>query len=500
MSILPVRRALCHRGVVAGLVAGLSLSEVGVGVWVARAWVVDTDGRLLGTIEVGLPVRHPAAERCEFDPLDWWAAARSGLAAAVAGVEGDYLALTVTAPPAFLLTDGRVELGHGVLPGDRRGAGWLAHLRAHRQLYAMTRHWPAAELTLPKLLAIRAESPRRWADARRLLFLSDWLAWRLTGAEATEISGACAGQLAHVSQRGWAGSLLDDLDVPRLLLAPLVAPGQVAGHLSEGGLGLPTGLPVVAGCGDRQLAAAGVGAAHPGAVCILAGAAATTLLAAADFAPLDTAQRPLVTTHAPRDTWAVELPCGSPGRMLHWLADTLAVPVEGLYDLAAGSRPGAGGLTAVVGLPHCTEHRWAAAAPPSLLGLDPSSGPAELAAALTGGYAYAVRANLADLTEVLGHPAGPLVLTGAGANRGLAELLATVTGQDVAVPAVQLPAALAAAALAAAAVGAPSAAILPERQVFPAADPASHEGPYARYLAAYDALEAVAGSARPAAS
>ncbi len=482
--------------------AGLSLASNGADAWVARAWVVDTDGRLLGTLAVGLPVRHPAAQRSEFDPLDWWAAARSGLAAVVAGVSGDYLALTVTAPPAFLLTDGRVELGQGVLPGDRRGAGWLAQLRAHRQLYAMTRHWPAAELTLPKLLAIRAESPRRWADARRLLFLSDWLIWRLTGVEATEVSAACAGQLAHVSQRGWAGSLLDDLDVARRLLAPLVEPGQVLGLLREGGLGLPAGLPVVAGCGDRQLTAAGVGAAHPGAMCVLAGAADSTLLAAADYAPLDAAQRPLVTTHAPRDTWAVELPCGSPGRMLNWLTDTLAVPVEELPNLAASSRPGAGGLTALVGIPHCTEQRWAAPVPPSLLGVDPASGPAELAAAVIAGYAYALRANLADLADVLGHPAGPLVLTGSGANDGLADLLAGVTGRDVAVPAVQLPAAQAAAALAAAAVGASSSVTLPEQRVFPAADPAPHDEPYARYLVAYDAMYDASmrqgGATRPA--
>lgn len=453
--------------------------------------MVDTDGRLLGTRERDLSVRRPAPDRAEFDPLDWWAAARSALAAAVAAYPGNYLALTVSAPSAFLLTDGRVELGHGVLPNDRRGAGWLAELRAHRQLYAMTRHWPAAELALPQLLALRAESPRRWADARRLLFLPDWLIWRLTGVEATEVSTACAGQMAHVSQRAWAGSLLDDLDVPRGLLAPLVAPGEVVGKLREAGLGLPSGIPVVAGCGSRQLAAAGVGAAHPGAVCVLAGAD-TRLLAAADSAPLDAGQRPWVSTHAPRDTWAVELPCGSPGGMLDWLAGVLGVPVDGLFDLAASSGPGAGGLSAVVGLPHATESRWAAPAPPALLGMRPASGPAELAAAVTEGYCYAVRANLADLDDVLGYPAGLLVLTGDGASAGLARLLAAVTGRDVAVSEAPVPAALAASALAAAAVGESAAGTLPDRRVFPAADPYPYDEPYHRYLASYDALLAAA--------
>lgn len=475
-------------GRVAGLVAGLALAESG-GVASATAWVVGPDGQLLATDCVPLPVRRLAAERCEFDPLDWWAGARAALAAVVGRCPGSYLGLTVAAVRnAFLLTDGRVELGYGVLPSDRRGAGWLAELREHRQLYAMTRHWPAAELTLPKLLAVRAESPRRWADARRLLFLHDWLIWRLTGAEVTEISYACSGQLAHVSQRSWAGSLLDDLDIPRGLLAPLVRAGEVVGPLREHDLGLPAGLPVVAGCGDTQLAAAGVGAAHPGAVCVLA-RAQTTLVAAADFAPFDPGQRPRVSTHAPRDTWAVEAPCGFPGRMLSWLARVLRVSADEVYALAATSRPGAGGLTAVIGLPHCGEQSWAAPSPPALLGLDPASGPVELAAAVTEGYAYAVRANLEDLDDVLDYPARLLVLTGSGATDGLAALLAAVTGRDVAVSAriseAECPAALAGAALVAAAVGAPAAGELPGRRVFPAGNPRPYREPYARYLTAH---------------
>lgn len=468
----------------ADLVAGLDLG-CAAGRAAVTAWVVDGSGRVLDAETAGLPVRRPGAGRYEFDPLDWWAGARAALAAVVARCPGSFLGVTVSAArTGFLLTDGRVELGHGVLPGDQRGAAELPELRRHRQLYAMTRHWPAAELPLPALLAIRAESPRRWADARRLLFLHDWLIWRLTGVEVTEVSFACAGQMAHVSQRAWAGSLLDDLGVPRELLAPLVRAGEGVGALREPGLGLPVGLPVVAGCGDAQLSAAGVGAAHPGAVSVLA-EAGTTLLAAADFAPLDPQQRPWVSTHAPRDTWAVEAPCGSPGALLDWLARLLGIGVEQLYAVAASSRPGADGLTAVVGLPHCTERSWASPPPAALLGIDPARGPAELAAAVTEGYAYAVRANLADLDDVLGYPARLLVLTGTDANDGLAALLATVTGREVALPDVDLPAAVAGAALVTAAVGAPATSEVPARRSFPAGDPEPYDEPYARYLAAY---------------
>lgn len=461
--------------------AGLDLAET------ARranltAWVADTGGRLRASESTHLPVRRPALGRVEFDPTQWWAAARSVLAAVVAECPGHFLGLTVASAPAgFVLTDGRVELGPGVAPSDQRGAGLLAEVQAQRQLYAMTRHRPSAELTLPKLLAIRAEVPRRWADARRLLFLPDWLIWRLTGVEATEVSYACTGQLAHVSQRSWAGSLLDDLGVPRELLAPLVEAGAVVGRLREPLPGLPAGLPVIAGCGARQLAAAGVGAAHPGAVCVLADTE-TTLLAAADFAPLDPRQRPRVATHAPRDTWAVDVSCGSPAALLGWLAGVLRVPVEELYAIASSARIGAGGTAAVVRRSGESEGPGAGRA--ALVGMDPAGGPAELAAAVLEGYAFAVRATVADLEEILGARAQLLVLTGPDAHDDLAGLIAAVTGRDVARSEAEYPAATAAAALVAAAVGADTGARVPAQRVFPAGDPQRYDEPYVRYLAA----------------
>lgn len=465
------------------LVAGLDVGGSGV-----KAWVAGTNGRVVAVQQTPLPIRRPARHRAEFDPTDWWATCRAALADAVAQAPGDYLGLTVSSVrQGFVLTDGRVELGQGVLNSDRRGAAWLDELRTHRQLYAMTRHWPAPELTLPKLLAVRAESPRRWADARRLLFVHDWLVWRLTGAECTEISYACAGQLAHVSQRAWAWSLLDDLDIPRSLLAPVVEAGTVVGTLREPGLGLPVGLPVVAGCGDTQLAAAGAGAAHPGVVCVVAGSS-TPLLATADFAPLDPQQRPWVSTHAPRDTWAVETNCGYPGTMLGWLARILGVDVPELFDLARRSEPGARGLTAVVGAPHWTERDWATKPPRTLLGLDPQADPVDLAAAFTEGYAFAVRANLEDLEDVLGGATRQVVLTGGGAGPGLADLVATVTGREVAVPEVESAAALAGATLVATAVGSPTAGTLPSTRLSSPGERDRYEEPYQRYLAAYDAL------------
>ena len=90
-----------------------------------------------------------------------------------------------------------------------------------------------------------------------MLFVHDWLVWRLTGEQATEASYACAGQLADVARPGWAVDLLTRLGLDTGKLAAWIGPGAVVGKLTDASLGLPCGLPVHAGCGDTQLAAMG---------------------------------------------------------------------------------------------------------------------------------------------------------------------------------------------------------------------------------------------------
>ncbi|HEY0700083.1 MAG TPA: FGGY-family carbohydrate kinase [Micromonospora sp.] len=389
-----------------------------------KVWIAGPDG--VRQRSAPLTATRPTPARTEFDPADWWATVRREVRALVdeAGhPAGAYLGLVVSSMrQAFVLVDDRRELGPGILNPDRRGGPALDRLRALPWLYRTTGHWPAPELTLGKLLTVAAEEPDRWAATRRMLFVHDWIVWRLTGEQATEVSYACAGQLADVARRAWADDLLAELGLDTGRLARLVEPGTVVGGLTDDGLGLPVGLPVHAGCGDTQLAAMGAGGLAESVVTVVAGSS-TPVQVATDRALVDPECRPWVSTHARSDLWAAETNAGYPGTMAHWLRRMLG-PVE------RSGRPGAGGLTAVTATPHWTEHDWSTKAPMTVLGLGPSTGPEDLAQAFDEAHAYAVRANLADLEEIQARPAARVVLTG-GAAESLAPLLADLLDRPV---------------------------------------------------------------------
>ncbi len=474
------------------LAAGLDLGGSAV-----KAWVAEVGGTLVAAATETVVTQRPGPDRVELDPASWWAACRRTLREAVARADrqpGDYAGVTASSlRQGFVLTDGTNELGPAVLNSDRRGADQLDRLRREvgvDALYATTGHWPAPELTLPKLLHLAEAEPQRWAATRRVLFIHDWALWRLSGQELTEVSLASAGQMADVAPRCWATDLLQGVGLGTARLAPLVEAGTVVGHLVDDDLGLPVGLPVVAGGGDTQAAAMGSGGLADGVVTVVAGSS-TPVQAATSVPPQDPLRHPWVSTHLAPDRWAVETNAAYPGTMLAWLAGVQRCSVDELWTRAGDSEPGAHGVTAVVAVPVWSEEAWVTRAPQTIVGVGPSTTGADVARAFVEAHAYAVRANVADLERVLGRRVTRLVVTGGGARHGhLPRLVAQVVGREVTVPATTQPAAVTGVALVARACGMDLRAggDATGTVVIPAGDPQPYEEPYRRYLRAHEVL------------
>ena len=456
------------------LIAGLDVGGSSV-----KAWVADVERTVHAQVTRALPSLRPGPHRVELDPVVWERTCRSALTEAVAGApRGDWLGVTVsTLRQGFVLLDAAGEvLGNGVLNSDRRGAPYAEVMAG---THALTGHWPAPELTLPKLLAVQAEEPERWAATARVLFLHDWLLARMTGVHVTEASYACAGGMADVASRTWAFDLLAECGVGVSRLAPVVEAGAVVGEL-RAGWGLPETLPVVTGCGDTQLAAMGMGGLGHGVLTVVAGS--STPVQAATAAPVtDPLCRPWVSTHAAPGLWAVEGNAGYPGAFSGWWS--------GLAEGAGTSRDH--GLLAVTAAPFWSQQTWQVKPPASLLGLRPDTTAADVRSALLEAHAFAIRGNVEDLERVLGWPASAVVVCGgAAADGALPTLLAEVLGRDVHWGAGGSAAAAAGAVLVARAVGAHAHVPHLPSTVLPAGDRAAWTEPYDRWCAAHAALRA----------
>jgi sugar (pentulose or hexulose) kinase len=429
------------------------------------------EARTLGVATRPSQIRHPALHRAEFTPEAWWKTMLSAVREVVDTVgrpAGDYLGITATSlRQGFVLLDaaGR-PLGPGVLNYDRRGAGYTYVVDAvcgAEELYDVTGHWSAPELTLPKLLWFRSERPAVWDRIGTMLFIHDWLLHRLCGERGTNATMVCSGQMADVRRRGWSEGLMHQLGLPTGILPPVYEAGHVLGGLQEDvacATGLLPGTPVHVGGGDTQFASLGVGAIRPGDVVIVGGSTAPLMLTT-DVPVVDPQRYAWVSTHLLPDRWTAEMNAGHTGMVYEWLGrllreanaeadaeDASAVPYDTLNAAASAAPIGCDGLLAVAANPRWAVDTWRDKAPYVFFNFDVSHSLGHLARSVLEGVCYGVRGNLEHLERVAPHPFDRILFTGGCASVPLwAQMMADVLGRAIEVPDVPEPAAVAGAQL-----------------------------------------------------
>jgi rhamnulokinase len=117
--------------------------------------------------------------------------------------------------------------------------------------------------TLYQLFAARMQTPGILKAAQRLLTIPDLLNYWLTGDMVCEFTNATTTQMVDPRTRSWAMELIDRLQLPTRLLAPIVEPGSLLGTLRSelAGNSALAGTRVIApACHDTGSAIAAISA------------------------------------------------------------------------------------------------------------------------------------------------------------------------------------------------------------------------------------------------
>jgi xylulokinase len=296
--------------------------------------------------------------------------------------------------------------------------------------------------TAAKLLWLRAHEPDRYAAARHLVLPKDYLRWRLTGEYATDPSDASGTLLCDIAARGWSAELLDALAIPASLLPPIVEPAGVTGALTAEAaraLGLRAGIAVVAGGGDAECAALGLGLLGEAsdAGCGLATLGTAGQFSAVASTPLIDAEGRMQTLcHVTPGRWHLMTAILAGGAALTWLAGVLLpgrAADDALGALLAEAEREPTGARGLLFVPHLNGVRLPEMDPSvagAFVGLRPEHSRATLTRAAVEGVALALRDGLVAARD-LGVPIERVRLAG-GANR--APLWARVQADVFGVP------------------------------------------------------------------
>ncbi len=304
----------------------------------------------------------------------------------------------------------------GMALGESRGG----------EFHQRTGHWPSPIFAAARLRWMAAHAPHLLDQARTMLSLSDWVAYRLCGELAAEPSQAGETLLFDLHSRDWAWDLIDSLELPQRIFPTIRQPGAAIGALTRDAaehLGLAPGIPVALGGGDTQCGLLGAGAVMPGQMGLIAGTTAPLQLVV-DRPLIDSEARLWTGLHVIDGLWVIESNAGAMGETLDWIAAALYPdspnPAGALMAEAAESTPGAAGLLSTLGvqvfnaaalsLPigHLTVTHLIAAADPARR--------RHVARAVIEGLACSVRAN-SDQISAVSHIAHPEVHVAGGMSR-----------------------------------------------------------------------------------
>jgi len=273
-----------------------------------------------------------------------------------------------------------------------------------------------------------------------VLLPKDYIRLKLTGVAATDASDAAGALLLDLRARDWSTEILRTLDIPREWLPRVFEGPEVTGELLPlvaAELGLPTGLPVIAGGGDNAAAAIGTGIVRTG---ILSSSIGTSgvLFAHTDAIALDPQGRLHTFCHAVPGKYHLMAVTLSAGGSFQWFRNTLrqiglpTLTYDELTALAAQVPIGAEGL---VFLPYLSGERTPHLDPlarGAFVGLTARHTVAHMARAVMEGVVFSLRDGLEIMRE-LGLPLGEVRATGGGGRSPLwRQMQADIYGTEVA--------------------------------------------------------------------
>jgi xylulokinase len=460
-----------------------ALVGIDVGTTGVKAIAVSPDGEVVASSEEGYPLSTPHPGWSEQDPDDWLRAGEKALGSLA--VDRRALGFSGQMHGLVCLDEHDRVLRPAILWNDQRTGEQCAEIEERvglERLIGLTGNRALPGFTAPKLLWLRRHEPDVFERIRRIALPKDYVRLRLTGEWAIDAADASGTLLFDVARRRWSDEVLDALEIPAEWLPPV--------HEST----------EIAGAGDQQAAALGVGVIDPGRVSVVLGTSGVVFASLPAYAH-DELARVHAFCHAVPRTWEAMGVMLNAAGALRWFRDAFAA--GSTYDeLTAEAARWAPGVEGATFLPYLQGERTPYADPDargSFTGLSLRHDRGALVRAVLEGVAYGLRDSL-ELLRALGVSPDAGRASGGGARSFLwLEIVATALGLPLELTAVEEGSAYGAALLAGVASGtyasaeeAVSACIRVRETVEPNSSwaPAYEEG-YARFRSLYPALRRV---------
>jgi len=292
------------------------LLAIDAGTGSVRAVLFDADG---GQVAIGQREYSHAAEpgvpgSQVFDTAANWELACACVAEAIERSGAPASAIRAVATTSMregmvLYDEGGREIWACPNVDSRAGAEAAALVESGEaeEIYALAGDWVA--ITAPaRVRWIAAHRPEVFSRIRHVGMLGDWLATRLSGEYATDVSLGSSSGMFDLARRTWSERILEMVGLDPAQVPPVLEPGTPVGEVTAHAAaqtGIPAGTPVVAGGADTQLGLLGIGVRADRSTTVVGGSfwQHTMVL---DHPLIDPKARLRTLCHAVPGTWMID--------------------------------------------------------------------------------------------------------------------------------------------------------------------------------------------------
>jgi xylulokinase len=433
-----------------------------------KAILFDLQGQMVAGASNRTPTHYPRPGWAHYEPEELWQATVATVRQVTAQVDDPHrivgLAVASFAETGVMLDAHGQPVGPAIAWFDNRTAAqaaWLEQTVGQERLFAITGIALEAIFGLCKWLWVREHEPALAGRTRRWLNMADYLAYRLSGVQATDFSLASRTLWLDLHRRCWSEEILSWTQTPPDLLAPLAHSGTRLGPILPevaAATGLPGTVHVAIGGHDHVCGALALGVTEPGDLLNSIGTAE------AIFLPL---AQPLTDPEVGRQGYSQGVHVGgqyyifgglyTSGACVEWFREQLAGGAT-YATLTAEAESVPVGSLGTFFLPHlrlANPPHLDAQARGAFVGLRAENGRGALFRAVLEGLAYEMRNSLEPLLDHAGFARlRHIDVIGGGAHNALAlQIKASVLNHDLRVARVKEATALGAALLGGIAAG-----------------------------------------------
>lgn len=235
----------------------------------AKCIVVDEQGSLVSLGQALYSVKRRGGW-AEQEPGEWWQAACESVRQALQGESSSSvrgLGVTGQMHGLVALNAKGSCLRPAIIWEDTRAEAQVSRLARHgAELYGRLGGPVSVGFLLPSLLWLKEHEPQVYGQIWQVCTPKDYLRFLLTQKMTMDPTDACGTGAFNVAAGRWDEDVLGFLGVDPGLFPPITPSLEVGGYLGQGPaqqLGLPSGIPIVTGCGDAQASAVGMGISKP---------------------------------------------------------------------------------------------------------------------------------------------------------------------------------------------------------------------------------------------